>query len=164
MIEHRSDCSILKATKADIASVKSWFHNDDELAQWGGPGLRLNVDLNDFAAQIKLDELNSYTLSSPDGDILGFGQFYVRVGRHHFGRLAIAPEHRGKKLASVLLTKLAGQALLRQSANGFSLFVLEHNKPALKTYQNLGFRFACYPEELTHGLENCRYMVTDSLQ
>lgn len=164
MINHQ----LVQACNADIAIVKSWFNDDKELEQWGGPGLTLDVSLDEFAAQIKLGELSSFCLKDGEGNPCGIGQFYVRLGRHHFGRIAISPACRGQGLAYILMNLLAQQAPKHQQAQGFSLFVLEHNVPAIKTYQRLGFEFASYPDDIPGGFTGsfpgCLYMVTDVLK
>ncbi|WP_338291443.1 GNAT family N-acetyltransferase [Planctobacterium marinum] len=124
--------------------------------------MKFDVSSDEFAQQIKLSELASYVLCEGD-EVLAFGQFYVRLGRHHFGRLAVSPKHRGKRLAYQLLSLLAQQATNVQTANGYSLFVLSDNKPAIQTYQNCGFEFAAYPQEKPGGLTDCLYMTAETL-
>lgn len=149
------------ATKDNLREVMTWFKNQDELTQWGGPGIEYGLSLTEFAEQIKQTEIPSFCLIAND-NICGFGQFYQRLGRHHFGRLAIAPQERGKRLAYELLQRLMALAPEQQEGQGYSLFVLEHNTPALKTYQKLGFEFATYPDVIPGGLANCRYMIRES--
>lgn len=47
------------------------------------------------------------------------------------------------------------------SANGFSLFVLSGNKPAIRCYEKLGFAEQRYPDAIPGGLQNCLYMVKE---
>lgn len=149
-----------QATDADAEHLQGWFADANQLFYWGGPGLNMDVSRSEFRLQIKLYELNSFSLV--DGEhLLGFGQFYVRLGRHHLGRLAISPQFRGKGLSKVLVTSLCELAPKMQSAKGYSLFVLPDNITALSLYQQLGFFIAEYPEAIPGGLDQCLYMVKD---
>lgn len=150
---------LVEAESHHIEQVQGWFEDQHALTSWGGPGLVYGLNASEFALQIKLDELPSYALTDAKGELYGFGQFYVRLNRHHLGRLAIAPKHRGKGLSKKLVVGLCGIAEEVQKAKGFSLFVLEHNKLALTAYLRLGFRIFDYPEEIPGGLDDCLYMV-----
>lgn len=158
-----AEYTLVKATKEHFATIKNWFNNDTELAQWAGPDVKLNLPLNDFVDQLKIDELNSFCLTNNE-EICGVGQFYVRLGKHHFGRLGIAPDKRGLGLAYILLQQLAAKTSQLQSASQYSLFVVEHNKPALKAYQKVGFEFIQYPEDIPGNIPDCRYMVAKKLR
>jgi ribosomal protein S18 acetylase RimI-like enzyme len=68
--------------------------------------------------------------------LAGFGQYYLRAGRCHLGRRAVAT---------------------------YSLFVLPGNERALHLYQRLGFEPACYPEP-DPVFDDCIYMVAASLR
>lgn len=155
-----SEYWLATATLENLNEVINWFGNQEELTQWGGPDLAFGLTLTEFAEQIRFSKLPSYCLVA-ENKICGFGQFYIRLGRHHFGRLAISPKLRGKGLGRVLLRLLMEEALQQQTAEGFSLFVLEHNTSAVRTYESLGFEFTQYPEAIPGGLENCGYMVLD---
>ncbi len=41
--------------------------------------------------------------------------------------------------------------------NAFSLFVLKHNKSAIKAYEKFGFTESNYPDILP--IDNCMYMI-----
>jgi ribosomal protein S18 acetylase RimI-like enzyme len=88
---------------------------------------------------------------------LAFGQYYLRLGNCHLGRLIVNPNFRGQGIASHLINQLStlGRSDLR--TDSCSLFVLGHNKSAIKVYTKLGFSMADYPEEIP--LKNCFYMV-----
>ncbi|XOV80871.1 MAG: GNAT family N-acetyltransferase [Aestuariibacter sp.] len=157
-----SQAFLRDATVSDMERIQGWFANAEQLFIWGGPGLVFGVALDEFCRQIKLSNLNSSVLT--DGrELLGFGQFYVRQGRHHLGRLAISPEHRGKGLSKYLVRLLCQIAPHKQSANGFSLFVLPDNVKARSLYLKLGFVEQSYPEAIPGGLQDCIYMVCDNI-
>ena len=106
---------------------------------------------------LKLDTLKSFSLISNEGDFLAFGQYYLRLGMCHLGRLVVNPNLRGKGIVSHLIKQLSifGKSDLR--TDSCSLFVLGHNESAIQAYTKLGFSMAEYPEEIP--LKNCFYMV-----
>lgn len=151
---------LIPATQRHIACVRNWFETERALLTWGGPGLTLTTDDEAFAQQIKLNSLASFVLLDGD-EVVAFGQYYVRLGRHHFGRLAVSPFRRGQGIAYHLLMALADRAGKTQQARGYSLFVFPYNRVALHTYQRCGFKCQAYPEEIPGGLSDCHYMVTE---
>ena len=137
--------------------LMSWFSSEDELNLWSGPNFRYPFDLSSFKSDLKLDILKSFSLISNEGNFLAFGQYYLRLGLCHLGRLVVNPNLRGKGIASHLIKQLSifGKSDLR--TDSCSLFVLGHNESAIQAYTKLGFSMAEYPEEIP--LENCFYMV-----
>ena len=137
--------------------LMSWFSSEDELNLWSGPNFRYPFDLSSFKSDLKLDTLKSFSLISNEGDFLAFGQYYLRLGMCHLGRLVVNPNLRGKGIASHLIKQLSifGKSDLR--TDSCSLFVLGHNESAIQAYTKLGFSMAEYPEEIP--LKNCFYMV-----
>ncbi len=139
------------------------------MLEWGGPGMSfrgrepkgLNSQsqvsrLRTFAAELKLNELASFALANQH-DLIGFGQYYARLERCHLGRLAINPTYRGQRMIDVLIELLVADATAKLGYNQASLFVLETNTSAIKSYLRCGFEFRAYPEEI--GLEGCLYMT-----
>jgi ribosomal protein S18 acetylase RimI-like enzyme len=141
----------------NFIELMSWFSNEDELSIWSGPNFRYPFDLSTFKSDLSLDTLKSFSLTSNEGDLLAFGQYYLRLGNCHLGRLIVNPNFRGQGIASHLINQLStlGRSDLR--TDSCSLFVLGHNKSAIKVYTKLGFSMADYPEEIP--LKNCFYMV-----
>jgi len=139
--------------------LMSWFSTEEELSIWSGPNFRYPFNLSSFKSDLKLDSLKSLSLISNDGDLLAFGQYYLRLGKCHLGRLVVNPNMRGQGVASHLIEKLSVIGKLDLSTDSCSLFVLGHNKSAMQAYTKLGFSLADYPEEIP--LENCFYMVKE---
>jgi ribosomal protein S18 acetylase RimI-like enzyme len=142
-----------------VQQIKGWFTDRRQLVYWGGPSMQYPITMGIFVQQVRWQELTSYSLLSMEGELLAFGQFYVRLGRYHLGRLAVSPFHRNKGLAKILIEGLIEKAQNEQLASGVSLFVMDDNVPAVACYTALGFKTARYPEELPGGLENCSYMI-----
>ncbi|MGB0495041.1 MAG: GNAT family N-acetyltransferase, partial [Kangiellaceae bacterium] len=99
--------------------------------------------------------------TSNDGNLLAFGQYYLRLGRCHLGRLVVNPELRGQGIAYHLINQLSEIGMSDLNTNSCSLFVFERNKNAIQAYAKLGFSVADYPEKMI--MENCLYMVQASI-
>ncbi len=150
---------LVSSSKAHIREIMTWFPDQHALAQWGGPEMRFPFTESSFFEDIHWGKLPSYCAVSDEFGLLGFGQFYEKLGRCHLARLAIAPELRGQGLGKIFISSLIKLSADHVGLNEFSLYVLEWNKPAVCCYQSLGFRQAKAPEVLT-GLEDCIFMIT----
>lgn len=137
--------------------LMSWFSSEDELSLWSGPNFRYPFNLNTFKSDLNIETLKSFSLISNDGDLLAFGQYYLRLDRCHLARLVVNPNFRGQGIAAILMGQLCTLGKSDLSVNSCSLFVFKHNKSAIKTYIKLGFAIVDYPEKIP--LENCFYMV-----
>jgi ribosomal protein S18 acetylase RimI-like enzyme len=155
--------ALVPTRPAHLAELSTWFRTERACREWGGPSFRFPFDAASFRADTRYDEIPSYSLQPVGADVLlGFGQYYLRNGRCHFARLAIAPDHRGRRLGVELVNRLAavGRADLRVSA--CSLFVLAANVPALRLYERLGFIRTPWPEDAPR-LEGGLYMVQEAV-
>ncbi|MCE0495613.1 GNAT family N-acetyltransferase [Vibrio salinus] len=148
---------LVKAGQNHINTMMKWFQNEKETQDWGGPHFRYPYDRQSFQEDIQLDELESYVLISDQGELQAFGQFYLRLGRCHLGRLVVNPEQRGKGLVAILIKHLSDLGMAELHATENSLFVYDHNVSARKAYEKFGFRVMEYPEHLP--LEHCLYMM-----
>jgi ribosomal protein S18 acetylase RimI-like enzyme len=144
-------------TEHHLLEVMSWFDDEQSLLIWSGPNFRYPYDLSSFREDLNLKELNSFVLRDEKLTTLAFGQYYLRLGRCHLGRLVVNPNCRGQGIAKQLMNKLLEAGKRDLAVNEASLFVLEHNKFAIKSYQSFGFQFTPYPNELP--IENCLYMT-----
>ncbi|GAB3028273.1 GNAT family N-acetyltransferase [Bowmanella dokdonensis] len=150
-------CQFIQAAKHHMLTVMDWFPDQNGLTNWGGPAMRFPVSPQSFLQDSRWQELASYVLLKEE-QLLGFGQYYLRAGRCHLGRLAIAPDWRGRRLVETLIYALVETGCAQLAVDEVSLFVLAQNKPALRCYQRLGFRIVAYPGQL-QGIEGCLYMV-----
>jgi ribosomal protein S18 acetylase RimI-like enzyme len=151
---------LLPATQAHLPEIMSWFADADSVRIWGGWQFRFPFTPESFAADVQLAERPSYVLKDA-GAVQGFGQVYLRVGRCHFGRLAVAPDARGQGLGTRLLLALTEEGQRELDVPEYSLFVSRQNVQAEKLYRRLGFVHADYPEA---GVpEDYAYMVARSL-
>ncbi len=164
---HRKRAPVLKAlgtnmflqsvTDNNLLEMMSWFESEEDLKIWSGPNFRFPFDFASFKQDLKLESLKSFALVSTESNLLGFGQYYERLNKCHLGRLVVSPDHRGKGIAPRLIEKLISTGTKDLNTKLISLFVLEHNEIAMRTYERLGFSVENYPEPMP--LEGCLYMV-----
>jgi ribosomal protein S18 acetylase RimI-like enzyme len=129
-----------------IGELMAWFPDAQSCRIWGGPQFRFPFSETSFREDAKLDSLASWMLVSIDGQLTGFGQYYLRLGHCHFGRLAIAPHARGRGLGGVLIREIAARGRAELGTHSYSLFVMHGNERALTLYRRLGFEERPYPE------------------
>ena len=144
-------------TDQQLVELMSWFASEEELTVWSGPNFSYPFDLKSFKRDLKLNTLSSFSMVSSEGDLLAFGQYYLRLGKCHLGRLVVNPRFRGKGIIARLINQLIALGKSELSTQSCSLFVLAHTKSAINAYAKLGFCIVDYPEKI--ALENCLYMV-----
>jgi len=140
-----------------LLAMMDWFSSEDELLDWSGPHFRYPYNVSSFVEDLNINQLNSFSLISSKSEFLAFGQYYQRLGKCHLGRLIVNPQYRGKGFACVLIQQLSELGMKELEVKKCSLFVLAHNKSAIRAYEKYGFSFAHYPDEIP--LEHCLYMV-----
>jgi len=148
---------LINPLEEHLMEMMSWFSSQKELSDWAGPGFRYPFEKFSFVEDLNLHKLNSFSLISEEGEFLAFGQYYLRLGKCHLGRLIVSPKYRGKGIANELLNRLSTDGLIDLQVLEISLFVLTHNEAAIKAYEKFGFVISEYPEEIQ--LENCIYMI-----
>jgi ribosomal protein S18 acetylase RimI-like enzyme len=140
-----------------MAELLTWFKTPQELYYWGA--IRQPISIEKLSQDLRASHLNSCSLVEGQHDLHAFGLHYLRLNRHHLGRLVVKPEHRGKGLAKTLVTKLIDKAFDEQGAKKVSLFVFRDNLTAYRCYQSLGFLEHKYPGGIPDNLQNCAYMI-----
>lgn len=148
---------LVETTENDIRQIMNWFNDEVSLLKWSGSNFRYPFTPSTFIQDLKLAELNSFTLKTEDNKIVAFGQFYQRLNRCHLGRLVVAPNMRGKGIARILLEQLSTKGIAKLNLAQLSLFVLKDNISAIKAYQKFGFVLSEYPGDI--GLPDCLYMI-----
>jgi len=133
-----------------------WFPSRESCQIWGGPEFRFPFTAETFRADCHL-ELPSWVLLDGGGMLCGFGQYYLRAGRCHLARLAIAPSHRGRGFGARLIELLCDEGKGALGVEHCSLFVAVANTTAMALYERLGFARAAYPGDLP--IPDCHYMV-----
>ncbi|WP_426370333.1 GNAT family N-acetyltransferase [Pseudocolwellia sp. HL-MZ7] len=148
---------LIKPLNKHLLEMTQWFANQGELIDWSGSTLDFPLTVSSFSAELNINVLSSFVLLSEHSDMLAFGQFYLRLNRCHLARLIVNPLHRGKGIAAKLIEKLSIEGCNELGVKECSLFVLEHNKSAIKAYNKYGFTVTTYPEVLPEA--HCLYMV-----
>lgn len=146
------------ATKDQLLEMMAWFPDRASCEDWGGPKFRFPFTEASFLKNAHWGKMASYSLIAEDGALLGFGQYYLRVGRCQLARLVIAPAHRGRGLGKVLIARLMEIGCADMGVDECSLFVMEHNEPAVRCYRGMGFETAEYPGDMM-PIERCIFMV-----
>jgi ribosomal protein S18 acetylase RimI-like enzyme len=150
---------LIEATKAHVPQIMTWFATEHSCRVWGGPEFRFPFTAETFLADSALMRLPSYALIRESAELCGFGQFYLRAGRCHLSRLAVAPAHRGRGLGTQLIERLLREGKEKLGITQSSLFVHVTNTSAIALYERLGYMRGSYPDP---GLEipNCYYMIS----
>ena len=129
-----------------LIQLMEWFSDARSCQMWGGMQFRYPFTSSSFEEDSRWQTLPSYVLLDDAEALLGFGQFYLRAGRCHLGRLVISPAHRAKGLGGWLIGGLTQLGTKTLNATECSLFVVKDNAPAIRLYEKLGFVRASYPE------------------
>ena len=117
---------------AHVSTMMTWFDSEQAVQDWAGPHFTYPYDQERFVTGLQLDKLTSFALLTEQGKLVGFGQYYLRLGRCHLGRLVVTPCQRGQGVASTLLTQLSELGKADLAVSECSLFVLAHNDAARK--------------------------------
>ena len=149
--------TLASATASHLLQMMSWFPSAESCRIWGGPEFRFPFTAETFQADCQPPERHSFALLEAGGVLCGFGQYYLRAGRCHLARLAIAPACRGRGFGTRLIELLAHAGKAALGVEQCSLFVSAANTSALALYQRLGFTRADYPEG--PGVPGAYYLV-----
>ena len=150
---------LVEATRAYLPQIMAWFPTEHSCRVWGGPDLRFPFTAETFLADSKLTSLPSYVLVEEPDEPCGFGQFYLRAGRCHLSRLAVAPAARGRGLGTRLIELLLRTGKTTLGVTESSLFVHVTNTSAIALYERLGFARAAYPEP-DLAIPDSHYMIS----
>lgn len=139
--------NLVRATDTQVLQLMPWFPDRASCQIWGGSQFRFPFTEITFLQDTRSHALPSFALVAPDERLLGFGQYYLRAGRCHLGRLVVSPEDRGKGLGRRLISGLVELGVQQLQVGECSLFVAPDNLPAIRLYQDLGFVQIAYPED-----------------
>ena len=142
--DHRS-MTLRPVTPADLHVMISWFPDQQSCRNWGGPEFRFPFSEQSFLEDAQLQTLPSYSYCDDDR-LLAFGQYYLRAGRCHLARLAVAPAERGKGHGTRLIVALLDCGSTALGTTECSLFVSTSNPRAARLYERLGFTEMQYPD------------------
>ena len=152
------DIKLNAATEVDISRLISWFPTARSVRLWGGPKFRYPFTAETFFEDVHWQQIDSYRLVDPAGDMLAFGQIYERLGRVNLARLVVSPNRRrqgiGKQLVALLM-RIGRESFPLQE---YSLYVCKDNYPAQACYAGMGFEERQMPvgDEMA---DTCIYMT-----
>lgn len=149
--------SLVKVRAAHWIELASWVTTEDQLFEWAGPNLQYPCDVLTLKQDLLVETWPAFSLISANSELLGFGQYYSRLGHCHLCRLIIAPHHRGKGLARSLIEQLSAIGKREMNVASCSLFVYQKNIAAIRAYQKIGFAIVDYLG--TDLIDSCIYMV-----
>jgi ribosomal protein S18 acetylase RimI-like enzyme len=148
--------------ESHLPELMTWFPDETALKTWGGPEFRFPFTEAIFREDAKLTSLPTWALVKDGGQFAAFGQCYLRVGRCHFGRLAVSPALRGRGHGTTLIYELARWGTAEFGVDSMSLFVIASNPRAIALYCRLGFSEMPYPEPAP-AIDSFIYMVATKL-
>lgn len=129
-----------------LPQLMQWFPDARSLSVWGGTQFRYPYTSGTFRVDAGIDTASSWmVLDGSSRRLLGFGQYYDRIGRCHLARLAVAPGTRGRGLGTYLIRQLCRCGAEALGPREYSLFVLARNVRATTLYRRLGFEPSTYP-------------------
>jgi ribosomal protein S18 acetylase RimI-like enzyme len=146
-----------EATQEQLSQMIAWFSELGEVSTYAESKYRYPVTYETFLADVKLNDLYSYSMLDENDNFIAFGQFYYRAGCCHMGRIVVSPGHRNKGIGTQLIRLLIEKGCHELDVKTFALFAMDKNIRAVKTYQSMGFVITDYPEETS--LRNFIYMT-----
>ena len=134
-----------KFEKRDIPELFSWFKTERDALQWAGAALSWPLQRREFIALMKLhrgpDSIREVWAIDHGDRMLAHFQIYYnqRLRTAGLGRIAIAPDQRGRGFGKPLMDAILTQAFQRDWVHRVDLLVYSHNETAIKSYQAAGF-------------------------
>lgn len=82
-----------------------------------------------------------YLVAEENGNILGYCGMWEVAGEGQITNVCVAPDHRGKGVATMMLEELLNRAA-KLKVGAITLEVRVSNEPAIRLYEKLGFETA----------------------
>jgi RimJ/RimL family protein N-acetyltransferase len=126
-------------------TLAAWFASERDVVQWGGAWVRYPLDDCQMGEMLRLGEINPPErrcwMAAAGADFVGHAQLAYdwRNGNARIGRVAIAPEHRGRGLAKPMLRLIVAQAFADPAIERLELYAIAYNRHAIRIYESLGF-------------------------
>ena len=142
----------------DLEVLENWFPDKQSSYFWCGPGLRNPFTHESFLEDIHWQKMPTYSLLDEEQQLIGFGQYYEKMGRCHLARLVMSPSHRCKGIGRKFIAQLMNMGMQNLDTQECSLFVARPNVVAVKCYRSLGFEIQNYPPNHDY-FEDIDFMV-----
>lgn len=137
---------LLPFSRAHFEELATWFANERDAVQWGGPSMTFPIDASQMNAMLEEMRAEPPTrmcwMARHDRELVGHAQLGLdwRNGNATLARVAIAPKARGRGLAAAMLSLVIADAFARCEIERVELHVFTFNIPAIRAYQRLGFK------------------------
>ena len=132
------DYSLQPACPQDLETILPWVDSADLLRQWGGPSLVHASTPEEVWFAMGATPENAFVLFDPSGEIVGFGQAFVRDPSVHLARLIVAPSRRGQGLGRRLAMRLI-QAAIVHHPDEITLKAEPNTSTAAKLFNSFNF-------------------------
>lgn len=128
---------------ADGSLLMSWVRRRVDTVAWAGSGFTWPLDVGQIAAYAAAPERHSWMGFDPrSGQTVGHVSVRLSVGGGvgRLGRVLIAPEVRGRGLATAMLGEALSRAFGDLGLRHVELGVYSHNTSAVRLYERFGFQ------------------------
>lgn len=142
------DLLIRPFTREDFSTLLEWVPDEASLVQWAGTGLSFPLD----AAQLEAIAAEStgerprrlaWMATPAASPAEAIGHFQIAYDRRcdtaTLARVILAPQARGRGLASPLVRLAVDEAFVDETMFRLELNVYDFNTPAIRTYEKVGF-------------------------
>ena len=132
-------------TRADFATILTWFPDEAALVQWGGPDVCFPLDAE------QLERPLEESLLQPPARLIWVGELEADVIAHasvaldwrhavaRLGRVCVDPAYRGRGLAVPFLSQIRDIVFEMGEFERLELNVYTLNHATIRTYKRLGF-------------------------
>lgn len=137
--------SLIPFEPAHFGALATWFSSEEDVVQWGGPGVSYPLDNAQLSAMLERGSADQPTrlcwMAQDGGELVGHAQLGVdwRNGNARLSRVVIAPSMRGQGLAAPLVALVIREAFSLPEIERLELNVFPFNASAIRTYEGLGF-------------------------
>ena len=141
------DYEILSMTEAHVAAITR-LERECFSDPWSETSVRSEIH----------NPLSLWLVAASGGQLLGYIGSQSAAGESDLMNLAVAPEYRGRGIASALITRLERELICRGNT-ALTLEVRDSNMQAIRLYERMGF--VCVgirPKYYFHPREDARIM------
>lgn len=126
-------------------TLAGWFASERDVVQRGGTAVGYPLDDAQMSAMLRLGETDPPErrcwMAADGADLVGHAQLAYdwRNGSARIGRVAVAPQSRGRGLAKPMLQLIMAEAFDDPAIERLELYAIAYNRHAIRIYESLGF-------------------------
>ncbi len=135
--------------QSDFGQLISWIRSPEFLLQWGGPGFSYPLDeqqLEHYLSEANTPDSKTLVfrvVDTDNGNVVGhisLGQIDRKNQSARIGKVLVGdPSIRGKVIGQCMMKAVLEIAFGNLKLHRVSLGVFDFNKPAIATYERVGF-------------------------